>query len=72
MIGFIATEISAQEEDSLSSAVVGVVAQGVISTTITVTVSTSDGTAQGKQRMFSECSALFSVHVIKNRGWECN
>ena len=46
------TEISAQEGDALSSAMVGVVAQGNIQSTFTVTVSTSDGTAVGKCRIY--------------------
>ena len=49
------TEISAQEGDVLSSAMVGVVAQGNIQSTFTVTVSTSDGTAVGKDLLLVHC-----------------
>ena len=49
------TAISAQEGDVLSSAMVGVVAQGNIQSTFTVTVSTSDGTAVGKCRIYYLC-----------------
>lgn len=56
------TEVSAQEEDVLTSAVVGVVAQGDIQSTFTVTVSTSDGTAVGK------CMCIVTT-VNPNQDW---
>ena len=59
------TEISAQEGDALSSAVVGVVAQGNIQSTFTVTVSTSDGTAVGKCRVYYLCI----VTIVTNQDW---
>ena len=61
------TEISAQEGDALSSAMVGVVAQGNIQSTFTVTVSTSDGTAVGKCRIYYLCIVTTVTSEVQNQ-----